>query len=90
MGNPWYRYYLAREAFGREDYRSAIDHLRFAARRTPGEERFAALLGLSYLQRGDVAAAERWLSRAAELSGDDSPRSRYSGKLDRLRSAGSG
>ncbi|GMW07172.1 MAG: hypothetical protein AMXMBFR8_19680 [Nevskiales bacterium] len=90
LGNPYFRYILARQAFSQQDYDTAIGHLRYATREKPAEERFAALLGLSYLRRGETAAAERWLARAARLSGDESLRAGYADKLDRLRANGPG
>jgi Flp pilus assembly protein TadD len=88
MGNPYYRLFLAQAALGEGDYTRAIGHLRFAVREKPEEDRFAALLGLSYLRAGDPRQAERWLEQAARLAGDEPLRSRYSAKLERLRSAG--
>jgi tetratricopeptide (TPR) repeat protein len=85
MRNPWYRYFLAQQAYGRGEYDAAIAHLERALREKRGEDRFAALLALSYLGRGDRAAARRWLARAEEIAADDESRRRYQGKLEKLR-----
>jgi tetratricopeptide (TPR) repeat protein len=90
MRNPYYRYYLAREAFDREDYDEAIGHLKFAVRENKTEDRFLALLGLSYLRRGDREAARRWIARAEEAASEDDARSGYHSKLELLRRADTG
>lgn len=90
MQNPYYRYYLARQAFDRADYETAIRHLKFAVRKKKNEDRFLALLGLSYLRRGDREAAQRWIARAEEVAGDSELRSGYHSKLDLLQRANAG
>lgn len=84
MRNPYYRYFLAQQAYARGEYDAAIEHLERAQREKRSEDRFAALLGLSYLGRGDRAAARRWLARAQALAADDESRRRYQGKLEKL------
>jgi hypothetical protein len=90
MRNPYYRYYLAEEAFDRQDYDTAIGHLKFAVREKQTEDRFLALLGLSYLRRGDREAARRWIARAEEVATDSDLRSGYHSKLELLQRADSG
>lgn len=89
MQNPYYRYYLARQAFDREDYAAAIRHMKFATRLKANEDSFFALLGLSYLRQGDAETARRWIARAAEVA-QDADRSAYHSKLELLKRAGAG
>lgn len=90
MSNPYYRYFLAQQALEAGNTEEAIRHLRFAVQRKPAEDRFLALLGLSYLRRGDVDEAHRWLAQAQAVVADPALRERYQGKLERLRRDGSG
>ena len=90
LQNPYYRYHLAQQAFAAGDWDGAIGQLRFALRRKQAEDRFMALLGLSYLRQGDVKSAEEWLARAASVAEDDGLKSRYNSKLDMLRRVNTG
>jgi Flp pilus assembly protein TadD len=83
-GNPYYRYQLAREAVTAGDYDTAIRHLRYAVARRPREERFHALLGESYLGKGDEKAARAWFARAERISATDSARRPLAPKLGSL------
>lgn len=83
--NPYFRYQLAQAAYAAGDYAAAIGHLRFAISRKANEDRFYALLGLVHLRRGDTASAERWMTRAEELAGDESLKQAYHSKLEVLR-----
>jgi Flp pilus assembly protein TadD len=83
--NPYYRFHLAEAAVKRRDWDAAIAHLRFAVAKKPTDDRFLALLGVAYLQRGDARAASRWIARAAEVAATDERRRRYQSKLDLLR-----
>jgi Flp pilus assembly protein TadD len=85
--NPYYRFQIAREAFLAEDYDTAIGHLKYAVRKKQNEDQFCFLLGRSYLEKGDEAAARRWLSRAEEVAATDALKRRYSSKIDILLSA---
>ena len=85
--NPYYRFQLARVAYALEDYDLAIDHLKYAIRRNSDEDRFYALLGMVYLQKGDEIKSRRWMARAEELADTDSMKRTYSSKIDRLISA---
>jgi len=89
MQNPYYRYYLARQAFERQDYATAIGHMKFATRVKPNEDSFFALLGLSYLRQGDAEAARHWIARAAEVA-QEAERGAYHSKLEMLKRAGAG
>jgi Flp pilus assembly protein TadD len=84
MRNPYYRYYLARKAFDRQDYDSAIAHMRVATRQKKNEDTFYALLGLSYLRRGDTELAREWITRAEQVAAGDQ-RTTYHSKLEMLR-----
>lgn len=50
--NPYYRFQLAREAFGAGDYDAAIGHLNYAIRKKKNEDQFYFLLGLSHIKKG--------------------------------------
>jgi Flp pilus assembly protein TadD len=89
MQNPYYRYHLARQAFERQDYDTAIDHMKFATRVKQNEDTFYALLGMSYLRRGDPESARRWITRAEEVAVGDE-RTTYHGKLEMLKRMGAG
>lgn len=86
MKNPYYRYTLAREAFFAGDYDKAISHLKIASRRKKNEDTFYFLMGLSYLQKGDKAAARQWLAKAEEVAEDEAQQIKYHDKLEMLLS----
>lgn len=90
MANPYYRYYLARQAFLARDYDAAIGHLKYAIRRKDQEDTFYLLLGLSYLQEGDAQAARRWLAKAEEVAGDEALKRNYQNKMQRLLGGAAG
>jgi Flp pilus assembly protein TadD len=82
--NPYYRYYLARDAFFDRDYDTAISHLKYAIRKREKEDQFYLLLGLAYLQKGNEKAARQWLERAEKLAATDTLKRSYSNKIDAL------
>ncbi len=84
--NPYFRYYLAREAFFARDYDAAIEDLKYAIGKRPNEDQFFFLLGLSFLQKGDEKAARKWLGRAEEAAASDALKHNYSNKIDMLLS----
>jgi Flp pilus assembly protein TadD len=88
--NPYYRHELARRAYSAQNYDEAIGHLKYAIRKRPNEDQFYFLLGLSYLQKGDTRAAQRWLVRAEEVAATDALKRRYSSKIDTLLRRGGG
>ncbi len=90
LQNPYYRFHLAQAAFDTGQWDEAISHLHFAVRRKTTEDRFMALLGLSYLQKGDTAAAAEWLARAAAVSENPDLKSRYHSKLEMLKRVNAG
>jgi len=51
------------------------------------DERFCALLGLVYLQKGDEEKSRRWMARAEKYAKTETMRNTYSSKIDRLMSA---
>lgn len=90
MGNPYYRFWLAQDAFYDHDYATAIEHLKFATRRNRDEDRFVFLLGLCHLMQGDDAEARHCFARAEELAASDAQRKRYSTKIENLMAASAG
>jgi Flp pilus assembly protein TadD len=90
LQNPYYRFFLAQSAFDEQDYAAAIGHLKIAVRLKKNEDRFLALLGLSYLRQGDVELAESWLARAEAAAGDDEQQRDYHSKLEMLKRIGAG
>jgi Flp pilus assembly protein TadD len=82
--NPFYLYQLARQAYNAADYEEARELLQRAIRFNDQEDRFFQLLGLSHLQLGEVAAAERRFRQAAELADSEDDKARYQRKLDLL------
>jgi len=87
MRNPYYRFQLARVAYHLEDYDLAINHLKYAMQKGRKDDRFCALLGLVYLQKGDEKKSRLWMARAAQYADTDRKKSIYSSKIDRLISA---
>lgn len=82
--NPYYRFHRAREAFLAHDYNAAISNVKYAIRKRGQEDQFLFLLGAIYLQKGNEAAARRWLARAQEAAATPVLKRRYSGKIDLL------
>ena len=87
MNNPYFRFGLAREAFFKRDYTTAIDHLKHAIRKHKDDDEFYFLLGLCYLMEGNEKEARRWTSRAEEVAATEQDRRRYSTKIEALMSA---
>ena len=85
--NPYYRYDLAQSAFVASDYETAIKHLKYSVRKAKHEDSFYFLLGLSYLQLGDEAAARKWLEKAELMARDDGLKSNYHSKMEKLLGA---
>jgi Flp pilus assembly protein TadD len=82
--NPYYRYYLARDAFFERDYDTAVGHLKYAIRKRSKEDQFYFLLGLVYLQKGDEQKARRWLTKAEKMAATEALRRNYSNKIEAL------
>ncbi len=81
--NPYYLFYLAQEAYGREDYVKAESLLKQAIHRESREHDFHNLLGLVYTQEREWKNAERSFTRAAAL-GTGEAQARYGRKLELL------
>jgi len=87
MNNPYFRFSLAREAFFKRDYTTAIEHLKHAIRKHKDDDEFYFLLGLCYLMEGNEKEARRWTSKAEEVAATEQDRRRYSTKIEALMSA---
>lgn len=87
LGNPYYRFRLAQDAFFERDFDTAIEHLKHAIRRQKHNDRFVFLLGLCHLMQGNDAEAKKWFARAEELAAGDAQRKRYSTKIESLMAA---
>jgi Flp pilus assembly protein TadD len=83
MRNPYYRYRLAQTAVIEGDYKAAIEHLDFAIRKRPNEDRFYFLMGLSQMMNGDEAEAKHWMQQAEQIAAEADGQ-RYHTKIDRL------
>jgi Flp pilus assembly protein TadD len=84
MRNPYYRYDLAESAFVAEDYETAIKHLKYSLRKEKNEDTFYFLLGLSYLQLGNEAAARKSLEKAELTARDVGLKNNYNSKMESL------
>ena len=84
MQNPYYRYQLARLAFDKGDYATAIDHLKIAVRKNRNDDNFYFLMSLSYLNSGDRREAQHWMKKAEKVAEMDEDKKRYHNKLDLL------
>ncbi|MCF8474078.1 MAG: hypothetical protein K9G26_05210 [Emcibacter sp.] len=67
MGNPYYRYYKALDAFDREEYDIALGHLKKAIKKRNTEKMFFDLLAQTYRKLGDDSHAEEILEKARKL-----------------------
>ena len=85
--NPYYRYQPGPGSVVRRGPRLGDNHLKYASRELKNEDRFCALLGVAYLQKGDEEKFRRWMGRAVELASTDELRRLYSSKIEKLRSA---
>ncbi len=86
LRNPYYRYHLARKAFAYGDYDAAIEHLEVSVRERRTEGSFYVLMGLSYMQIGNEAAARKWLRKVERLAEDNERNKTHVHKLERLMS----
>ena len=82
--NPYYLFHLAEKAYAQADYEQAQELLEKAIRYRKDEHEFYRLLGLSHLQSGDRANAERRFKQAARLVDEPGQRERYNHKLHLL------
>jgi len=65
------RYFRARSAWQRGELDQALSDLQYASEREPQNRVIAAELGRLYMQRGDLARAEVWLTTARDLQSDE-------------------
>jgi len=87
MRNPYYRHFLAREAYLEGDYSAARRHVLAAIDGEDGEDSFYFLLGQVLLQSGDRAGAREALERAMAITEDDTLRRSYEAELRTLSPA---
>lgn len=85
LKDPFHQLLLAIGCEKRGDYANAIVHYKRAIRLHRDEHRFHFGLARAYMQLGDLRHARSALARAYELADDDSERSRYQAKLNRLQ-----
>ncbi len=82
--NPFYLYELAQRAYDKGDYEGAAREARAAIRLHEGEHSFHRLLGLSYIQLGEVDKAGGQFKLAAEFAASEEQRESYNRKLEYL------
>jgi Flp pilus assembly protein TadD len=82
--NPYYLFRLAEKAYAQKDYAQTEKLLEKAIRYRKDEHEFYRLLGLSYLQHGERAKAQRRFKQAADLVDEPGQRERYNHKLHLL------
>jgi len=90
LANPYYRYQVANIAFNEGDYKTAIQHLKFAIHHLDDEDRFYFLLSLSYLMNGDKDEAQKWMKKAEAVAKDNESRKKYQHKMNLLKGMGKG
>jgi hypothetical protein len=84
MRNPYYRYQLAQADFDSGDYDSAIAHLEEAIRHRRSEDRFYSLMSSSYLMKGDLEEAGKWMKKAENIAVEYADKRRYNRKFEML------
>lgn len=83
--SPYYRYHLATQAVSKGHYEEALDHLKYAVKKQPREERFHFALSVVYTKMGDTERAKKELEEAKSLASNIYARQRYDVKLRQLR-----
>ena len=84
--NPYYYYWLARQAFDAQQYQQSLEHLSKAIAKKDDEHLFYYLKGLTHYQLGDKNQARRDFSKAEKRSQLEYIRKHYRKKLDLLAS----
>jgi Flp pilus assembly protein TadD len=85
--HPAFQYFdLGVAAMNKGDYRTARDNFAKEVRRAPYYHEFHFWLALASYRLGEIKAADEQLELAVEMSTTRSDRSRYSSKLEHLRS----
>ncbi len=82
--NPYYLYDLAQKAYAQKDYEEVRQLMLIATRRRDDEHTFHRLLGLGYMQTGQLDKAKAQFIRAADLATNDIQREQYNHKLELL------
>jgi Flp pilus assembly protein TadD len=82
--NPYYLYDLAQKAYAQRDYEEVKQLMLVATRRRNDEHTFHRLLGLGYVQTGQLRKAKAQFIRAASLATNDTQREHYNHKLELL------
>ncbi|OGT71787.1 MAG: hypothetical protein A3I78_07890 [Gammaproteobacteria bacterium RIFCSPLOWO2_02_FULL_56_15] len=82
--NPYYLYTLAMSSYVAQEHLAALENIRLAIRRFPGEHRFYFLQGAIYSALGDAVKADDSFNSALELSSDQEQERKYRRKIDRL------
>ena len=83
--DPFRQFALALQCENDGDYACAIDRYRRSIRLQHGEHQFHFGLSRAYFLSGDLAAAQRELTRALALAGSEATRTAYQQKLEALR-----
>ncbi|MEX2327948.1 MAG: transglutaminase-like domain-containing protein [Pseudomonadales bacterium] len=83
--NPYYHYYLARDAYSLADYQSALTHIANAIKRKNNEHQFYRVRGLAEYALGDRKAAQASLETAESLAGREDIAAQYSSKLEAIK-----
>lgn len=89
MRNPHLRYSLAREAFDAGDIDAAIEHLKYAIRKSKDEAEYCHLLARCYLAKGDRGKADKWSAKAMRLAETDEQKARFASETGAPPSPGS-
>ena len=79
--NPYYLHNLATEAYAAGDYELAVQRARSAIRGDRSQHEFHRLLGLAYVQLGDLERATSAFESAREKAEDTRLRGTYARKL---------
>jgi len=82
--NPYYQFYLAQQAYAENHYPEAETLLLAAIKRRKDEHKFYRLLGLTYLQMGEVEEAQKHIRQAYDLTDSPKQRKLYNHKLQLL------
>lgn len=81
LGNPYYRYALAQQAYRRGDFHEVLAQLDEAIASNRREPRFFHLRGMAHWQLGAIQSAMVEMQQALALAPDDSSRLRYQQQL---------
>ena len=82
--NPYYHFWLAQEAFQRQEYEQSLGHLQTAIAKRKQEPQFYGLRSDIYKAVGDLSKARRELERAVEYSAGTGQHVHFSQRLKEL------